>query len=82
MWIPKISFQPTNQCQSNILVDATGRACVAGFDLIVVTSDLESAVRLTEEPAARLAAPEALGGDNTINKAVDVFAFSMVVIEV
>ena len=72
----------TNLCQSNIVIDATGRACIAGLDLITATSDSESTTYFLEVSAARLAAPEVLSGETTITKAADIFSFAMLMVEV
>jgi hypothetical protein len=60
-WIPRMSPQPANRWQPNILIDGTGHACIAGLDLMATTSDLEP-TSSTERPAVQLAAPEVLGG--------------------
>jgi len=77
-----MSPKPTNQCQQNIFIDDAGHARIAGLDLIITTSDLESTLSSAEVPAVGLAAPEVLEGETAITKESDIFLFGMVMIEV
>lgn len=71
-------------CQSNIIVDATGRARITDFGLAMVTQDLDStrSAPTEQEHSARWIAPEILDGQGTYSKEGDVFSFAMVTIEV
>jgi len=71
-------------CQSNIIVDVTGRAKVTDFGLSVVTQTLDSSRSTLDELGhnARWVAPEILGGRGSYSKEGDIFSFAMVTIEV
>ncbi|KAF9785470.1 kinase-like domain-containing protein [Thelephora terrestris] len=66
----------------NILVDCTGRACLADFGLASVVRGLTS-VLVTEVQgySGRWAAPEVLGSGDRNTREADVFSFGMVVVE-
>ena len=61
--------------QSNILVDATDRARITDFGLVMVTQDPD------QMGSARWIAPEILEG-GTYSKEADIFSFAGVTIEV
>ncbi|KAF9777373.1 kinase-like domain-containing protein [Thelephora terrestris] len=67
----------------NILIDSTGRACLADFGLASVVRGLTS-VLVTEVQgySGRWAAPEVLGSGDRNTREADVFAFGMVMVEV
>ncbi|KAF9785451.1 kinase-like domain-containing protein [Thelephora terrestris] len=67
----------------NILVDYTGRACLADFGFASVVRGLTS-IPVTEVQGytARWAAPEVLGNGDKNTREADVFSFGMVVVEV
>ena len=75
---------PLTPAQSNILVDATGRARITDFGLAVITQNLESIRCASAEHgnSARWIAPEILDDRGTYSKGGDVFSFAMVAIEV
>ena len=70
--------------QSNILVDATGNARITDFGLAVVTQDLESVRKASDEceDSVRWIAPEILENRGTYSKEADIFSFAMLTIEV
>ena len=70
--------------QSNVLVDATGRAQITDFGLAMVTQNLDSMRSTSNEHdhSGRWIAPEIWTGQGTYSKQADVFAFAMVAIEV
>ena len=70
--------------QPNVFVDATGRARITDFGLVMVTRDLDSIRSASDEHehGARWIAPEILDGQGTYSKEADVFSFGMVTIEV
>ena len=70
--------------QSNVLVDASGNARITDFSLAMVTQDLDSLRRGSDEcrDSARWMAPELLDSRGTYSKESDVFSFAMVAIEV
>lgn len=70
--------------QSNILVDATGRARITDFGLAMITQDLDSIRHAPAEGShgTRWIAPEILNGQGAHSKRADVFSFAGVVIEV
>lgn len=70
--------------QSNILVDATGRARITDFGLAIVTQDPGSIQSASTEhdKSARWIAPEILDGRGTYSKEADIFSFAGVAIEV
>ena len=70
--------------QSNILVDAIGRARITDFDLGIVTQNLDTiqGAWVNQGHTARWTAPEILNGEGTYSKQADVFSFAMVMIEV
>jgi len=70
--------------QSNIIMDATGRARITDFGLAMVAPNLDSVRSASTEHShgARWAAPEILDGRGTYSKGADVFSFAMVTIEV
>ena len=70
--------------QSNILVDARGKARITDFGLAMVTQDLDSLRGGSGEcgDSARWIAPEILENRGTYSKEADVFSFAMVTIEV
>ena len=73
-----------NNCQSNILVDATGHARITDLGLVMVTQDLDS-IRNTSiefDHSVRWIAPEILSIQRTYSKEADVFSFAGVMIEV
>ena len=70
--------------QSNILVDALGRARITDFGLAAVTQNLDS-IRIVsndKDQIAQWTAPEILGEEGTYGKEADIFSFGMVMIEV
>lgn len=69
--------------QLNILVGDSGRACIAGFGHTTVTRNLDSMQDVSHGLGycTQRVAPEVLFGGKD-SKAVDIFAFAMVVIEV
>ena len=69
--------------QSNILVDATGRARITDFRLATVTTGMDSELGTTypHDHTSRWTAPEVLNG-RAGSKEADVFSFAMVMIEV
>ena len=70
--------------QSNVLIDATGRARITDIGLAMVTQN-QSLVRSAShehEHSARWIAPEILDDRGTYSKEADVFSFAMVTIEV
>jgi len=71
-------------CQSNVIVDVTGRAKVTDFGLAVVTQSLDSTRSTLDELGhnARWVAPEILDGRGLYSKEGDIFSFAMVTIEV
>ena len=70
--------------QSNILVDARGKARNTDFGLAMVTQDLDSLRGGSDEcgDGVRWIAPEILDNRGTYSKVADVFSFAMVTIEV
>lgn len=70
--------------QPNILVDGSSHARIADFGLTTVTQNLDSMRSVSRQHghSARWAAPEILSEEGTHSKEADVFAFSMVMIEV
>jgi len=70
--------------QPNILVDNSGRARIADFGLATVTQNLDSMQSASRQHghSVRWAAPEILSEKGAHSKEADVFAFSMVMIEV
>ena len=65
-------------------MDASGNARIADFGLAIVTQDLDSLRRGSDEceDGARWIAPEILDNRGTYSKEADVFSFAMVTIEV
>ena len=65
-------------------MDVGGIARITDFGLAVVTQDLDSLRRGSDEcgDSARWIAPEILNGRGTYSKEADVFSFAMVAIEV
>lgn len=70
--------------QSNIFVDAAGRAQTTDFGLAMVTRNQDSVCSATDvhDHSVRWTAPEILDDCATHSKEGDVFSFAMVVIEV
>ena len=70
--------------QSNILVDATGRARITDFGLAAVTRDPDSmwSVSTEHDKNVRWIAPEILDNRWAYSKEADVFSFAGVTIEV
>ena len=70
--------------QSNILVDATGRARITDFGLAMVTQNPDSIQNgeVADGQSVRWVAPEILDDRGTFSKEADVFSFAMVTIEV
>jgi serine/threonine protein kinase len=72
--------------QVNILVNASGRACLADFGLAIVTQNLNSTHSASRQRGytARWAAPEVLseGSEGLCSKETDIFSFAMVMVEV
>ena len=70
--------------QSNILVDATGRARITDFGLAAVTRDPDSvwSVSTEHDQNTRWIAPEILDNRWSYSKEADVFSFAGVTIEV
>ena len=75
---------PLTSNQSNVFVDATGRARITDFGLVMVTRDLDSIRSASDEyeHSTRWIAPEMLDDQGTHSKEADVFSFAMVTIEV
>ena len=69
--------------QSNVLIDAAGRARIADFDLATVITDVdpEQSTRFLQSIARRWTAPEVLGGGR-YSKEADIFSLAMVMVEV
>ena len=65
-------------------MDASGNARITDFGLAIVTQDLDSLRRGSDECGddARWIAPEILENRGTYSKEADVFSFAMVTIEV
>ena len=73
----------TPDWQSNILVDDSGRARIAGFGLAKITNNLDSIRSPLHRSgfSIRWAAPEVLT-IGEYNKEADIFSFAMVMVEV
>jgi len=68
--------------QSNILVDATGRARITDFGQTMFAQSLDTMQSASRHGnTTRWAAPEVLGGQPP-TKETDIFSFAMVMIEV
>ena len=65
-------------------MDAGGLARIIDFGLTVVTQNLDSVLRGSDEcgGSARWIAPEILNSRGTYSQEADIFSFAMVVIEV
>ena len=68
--------------QSNILVEATGRARITDFGLVTVAKSPGFMQSTHQGHAIRWTAPEILNGRGPYSKEADVFSFAMVTIEV
>ena len=70
--------------QSNVLVDATCRARITDFGLVMATQNPDSVWSAPPEygPSARWIAPEILNEEGSYSKEADVFSFAMVAVEV
>lgn len=69
--------------QSNVLVDDSCHAQIAGFGLAAVTKDVDAMPSTSYEHNSipRWTAPEVLKG-GAYSKAMDIFSFAMLMIEV
>ena len=69
--------------QPNVLVDADGRARIMDFSLATVAIDVDSEQGPSNQRigSEQWSAPEVLE-DGTTSKKIDIFSFSMVLIEV
>ena len=74
---------PITQNQRNVLVDGSGRACIADFGLTKITKHPHSVQSATQRHGLALqwSAPEVLK-EGAYSKKADVFSFGMVVYEV
>ena len=70
--------------QTNVLIDATGRARITDIGLTTITQDLDSIRRASAGvgDSARWIAPEIFEDRGTYSKEGDIFSFAMVMIEV
>lgn len=70
--------------QSNILVDSTGRVCLADFGLATVTQNPNSVQIISRQHGftPQWTAPEILKEEETYSKKGDIFSLAMVMIEV
>ena len=82
--VPDFTHHTLTPIQSNVLVDATGRARITDFGLVTVAQDPDSTLGASSGQgySARWIAPEILDGRGTYSKGGDVFSFATVMVGV